>query len=45
MRRNFFIGLALAGITLAIYWPARNYDLFRCDDPLFLTDNPEIGAA
>ena len=22
MRRNFFIGLALAGITLAIYWPA-----------------------
>ena len=42
MRLNIFICLALAGITLGIYWPARNFDLFRCDDPAFLTDNPEI---
>jgi protein O-mannosyl-transferase len=42
MRRNLFICLLLAGVTLAIYWPVRTYDLFRSDDPLFLTETPEI---
>ncbi len=28
MRRNFFICLLLAGVTLAIYWPVRNFDLY-----------------
>jgi tetratricopeptide (TPR) repeat protein len=42
MRRNFFICLLLAGITLAIYWPARHFDVIYYDDPLFVTDNPEI---
>jgi Flp pilus assembly protein TadD len=42
MRRDLFICLLLAGITLAIYWPARNFDLYRVDDQLFLTENPEI---
>ena len=42
MLRQLFICLLLAGITLAIYWPTRNFDLYQCDDPLFLTDNPEI---
>ena len=42
MRRDLFICLLLAGITLAIYWPARNFDLYRVDDPLFLTETPEI---
>ena len=34
MRRNFFICLLLAGITLAIYWPARHYDCIYFDDPV-----------
>ena len=44
MRRNFIIYLALAGITLAIYWPVRNYDLVYYDDFLFVTDNAEINS-
>jgi Tfp pilus assembly protein PilF len=44
MRRNFIIALALAGITLAIYWPVRNYDLVYYDDFLFVTDNAEINS-
>ncbi len=42
MRRDLSICLLLAGVTLAIYWPVRNFDLFQCDDPLFLKFNPEI---
>jgi len=42
MRLKIFICLLLAGVTLAIYWPARNFDMFRRDDPSFLTDNPEV---
>ena len=45
MTTNFFagtnklkliIGLALAGITLAVYWPAQHFDLILYDDPLFI---------
>ena len=42
MRRNFLICLFLAGITLEIYWPARHYGVVYFDDPLFVTDTPEI---
>ena len=42
MRRNLFICLLLAGITLAIYWPVRHYGMVYYDDPLFLTENAEI---
>jgi protein O-mannosyl-transferase len=41
VRRQIFICLLLAGITLAIYWPARNYDVVLYDDTFF-TDNPEV---
>ena len=41
-RREFFIGLLLAGITLALYWPVRGFGLVYYDDPLFLTDSPLI---
>jgi hypothetical protein len=44
MRRNFSICLLLAGVTLAIYWPARHYGVVYFDDPLFVTDNEEINA-
>ena len=42
MRRNLFICLLLAGITLAIYWPARHYGIIGYDDPLFMTENPMV---
>ena len=42
MRLKITIGLLLAGITLALYWPVRNFDLVQYDDPQFLTENPEI---
>ena len=44
MRRNIFIALLLAGITLALYWPAGRFDLVYFDDPLFVTENPEINC-
>ena len=45
MRRNLFICLLLAGITFALYWPVRDFDLVYYDDPSFLTDNSKSGAA
>src|ERR1039458_8468837 len=42
MRRQLFIYLLLAGVTLAIYWPVRNYGIVYYDDPLFVTDSPEV---
>lgn len=44
MRRNFFICLLLAGITLMIYWPARHYGIVNFDDPMFVTKNPDING-
>jgi tetratricopeptide (TPR) repeat protein len=44
MRRDFLICFLLAGITLAIYWPARNFDLIYFDDPLLLTDSAPVKA-
>jgi tetratricopeptide (TPR) repeat protein len=42
MRRQLFICLFLAGITVAVYWPARHYGIIYFDDPLFVTDTEEI---
>jgi hypothetical protein len=42
MRLKIFICLLLAGVTLAIYWPARHYGMVDFDDPLFVTDDEEI---
>ncbi|MGO8835915.1 MAG: tetratricopeptide repeat protein [Limisphaerales bacterium] len=42
MRRNLFICLALAGITLAVYWPALRCDFVNYDDPQYLTANPHV---
>ncbi len=39
MRRNLFICVLLAGVTLAIYWPVRHYGIINYDDPLFTTEN------
>jgi hypothetical protein len=43
MRRTWTIALLLAA-TLALYWPVRHFDLIYFDDPLLLTDSPEVQA-
>ena len=42
MRLKIFICFLLVGITFALYWPVRNFDLILNDDPSFLTYSPEI---
>jgi protein O-mannosyl-transferase len=44
VNRKWFIALSLAFVTLAIYWPVRGFDLVYFDDPLLLTDCPEVRA-
>jgi hypothetical protein len=44
MRRNYFIALALAALTLALYWPVRGFDLVYWDDPQVMTDCPAAQA-
>lgn len=44
MRRNHLIALALAAVTLALYWPVRGFDLVYWDDPQVMTDCPEAQA-
>jgi tetratricopeptide (TPR) repeat protein len=41
-RRPIILGLLLAGITLALYWPAHDFGLVYYDDPFFVTDTPAI---
>jgi tetratricopeptide (TPR) repeat protein len=33
---------ALAAITLAVYWPVRNFDFLNYDDPDYVTYNPAV---
>src|ERR1017187_8464238 len=42
MRRNLVIYLLLTGLTLALYWPERQFDLVYFDDPPPLTEFPEV---
>ncbi len=44
MRRNWIIALLLAAGTLALYWPVRGFNLIYFDDPLLLTNCPEVQA-
>ena len=44
MRRDFFICLLLAGITLAVYWPVSHYGFINYDDHASIRDNPEINS-
>jgi Flp pilus assembly protein TadD len=43
MRLNLFICAALFGVTLAIYWPARQFGINYLDDLFFLNLDPSIG--
>lgn len=42
MRHRLLISLLLAGITLAVYWPVHRFGPVYFDDPIFLTETPEI---
>ncbi|HSY74127.1 MAG TPA: tetratricopeptide repeat protein [Dongiaceae bacterium] len=43
MRRNIFICLSLAAVTLAVFWPLRHFGFVYYDDQLF-TDNPAVNS-
>jgi Flp pilus assembly protein TadD len=43
-RAVFFIGLALALVTGALYWPAVQFDFVNYDDGAYVTDNPRVVA-
>ncbi len=42
MRRNLFICLLLAGITLFAFWPVGNLGFIVLDDPVYVSDNPNV---
>lgn len=43
-RKHFILACALAAVTLGLYWPVRNFDLVRYDDPQVMTDCPFIAG-
>lgn len=42
LRRNILIGLGLALITLAVYWPVRGFEFTNFDDNLYVTENAHL---
>ncbi len=44
MRREVSIGFLLAALTLTVYWPVRRHDFIHYDDPIFVTENPQVQA-
>jgi len=42
MRRDLWIGLILAILTLGVYWPVRTHDFIYYDDPEFILENSQI---
>jgi Flp pilus assembly protein TadD len=44
MRRASSIGLVLAALVLAVYWPVRHYYFLCYDDPEYVTDKPDVKA-
>ncbi len=40
----FFIGLLLALVTFAVYWPVMGYDFINVDDPENISANPRVQA-
>jgi len=41
-RRELLICVALAALTLGVYWPVRDFGLIQYDDPQFITENEHI---
>jgi tetratricopeptide (TPR) repeat protein len=42
--RPAFIGLALAAVTLAVFWPVVYCNFINCDDPNYFTTNSQVLA-
>src|SRR5579859_6665734 len=42
MRRDLWIGLLLAALTLGVFWPVRDHEFIAYDDPQFVTEYPQI---
>ena len=42
MRRDLWIGLLLAVLTVGVYWPVRSHDFIFYDDPEFIIENRQI---
>ncbi len=41
---RWLVPLALAVVTLAVYWPVRNYAFINYDDPVYVTENRHVQA-
>ena len=44
MRRTLVINLALAALTVAVYWQTVHYDFVYYDDPPYVTENVRVRA-
>ena len=42
--REWITGLALAAVTLAVYWPVRHHAFINFDDPNYVTENWHVQA-
>ena len=42
IRMELMVCLFLLIATLAVYWQVRHFDFINCDDPVYLTENPNI---
>ena len=42
MRREVIIGLVLAAITLAVFWPVSRHEFIAFDDQAYVTENPHV---
>jgi protein O-mannosyl-transferase len=42
MRRNILVAIVLALVTVAVYWPVFHAEFLNFDDPLYVTNNPEV---
>src|SRR5688572_24734562 len=41
-RKSCATAILLFALTLAIFWPARQYDFINYDDPDYFIDNPQV---
>lgn len=41
-RTTLWLGLALALVVGALYWPVRHHDFIRYDDPAYVQENPRV---
>ena len=42
LSQDFVLGLLLAVVTLALYWPAVDHDFVNYDDTLYVTGNARV---